>query len=75
MHAPSATVDVAVQQVRMHPSATIDVEAQVLVVGGSSVDCANGGTAASTYSYLINVAAGANHAPVQETMPAARVVR
>ena len=48
---------------------------QVIVVGGSSVDCADGGTPASTYSYRINVAAGANHAPLQETMPAARAVR
>ena len=48
---------------------------QVLVVGGSSKDCADGGTPASAYSYRINAAAGANHAPVQETMPKARVVR
>ncbi|KAK9863321.1 hypothetical protein WJX84_008258 [Apatococcus fuscideae] len=47
---------------------------QVLVVGGSSADCANPGTPASAYSYLINVAAGASHAPVREVMPDARVM-
>ncbi|KAK9858854.1 hypothetical protein WJX84_007502 [Apatococcus fuscideae] len=51
-----------------------NVSFQVLVVGGSSTDCANGGTPSSGNSYLINAAPGANHAPVAEGMPVARVM-
>ncbi|KAK9863993.1 hypothetical protein WJX84_007490 [Apatococcus fuscideae] len=47
---------------------------QVLVVGGSSSDCAGPTTPSSATSYLINASPGANHAPVPEAMPVPRVM-
>ncbi|KAK9825584.1 hypothetical protein WJX74_007675 [Apatococcus lobatus] len=55
-------------------SASEEWQPQVLVCGGSSVDCAGPSSPASGISYLINVAEGANHTPVQEQMPSARVM-
>ena len=47
---------------------------QVLVSGGSSANCAGLSTPASSLSYLVSLADGSDHGPVQEEMPAARVV-
>ncbi len=48
---------------------------QVLIVGGSSKSCAGPDSPASSLSYIVNLAQGANHFPIPEQMPEARVVR
>ncbi len=47
---------------------------QILIVGGSSADCADMNTPASGHSMLINADPGADHTPAVEDMPVARVV-
>ncbi|KAK9832391.1 hypothetical protein WJX74_008758 [Apatococcus lobatus] len=51
-----------------------DYHVQILIVGGTSADCADMNTPASTTSMLIDATAGADHTPVTETMPVARVM-
>ncbi|KAK9863598.1 hypothetical protein WJX84_001727 [Apatococcus fuscideae] len=47
---------------------------EVLIVGGSSTDCANAGTPASAASILLNASVGSNHSFVAEVMPVGRVM-
>ena len=47
---------------------------QVLISGGSSAECAGPNSPASGLSYVINLEEVAQHFPLQEQMPSARVV-